>query len=94
MALPGSHRRDQACHVRSRFGYWLCLLERSSLVTLGQHFRHSSFREKLIEHLFIRELLKLSWLQGDCSLEVAKPEVDNRGYDIVVERDGVVRHIQ
>lgn len=58
------------------------------------HFRHSSFREKLIEHLFVGELLKLSWQSGDCSLEVAKPEVDNRGYDVIVERDGIVRHIQ
>lgn len=61
---------------------------------MDHHFRHSSFREKLIEHLFVGELLKLSWLSGDCSLEVAKPEVDNSGYDIIVERDGVVRHIQ
>lgn len=61
---------------------------------MEQHFRHSSFREKLIEHLFVGELLKRSWLSGECTLEVAKPEVDNRGYDVIVEREGVVRHIQ
>jgi hypothetical protein len=59
-----------------------------------RHFRHSSFREKLIEHPFIGELLKLSWKEGACTLEVAKPEVDNQGYDIIVEDKGIVRHIQ
>jgi hypothetical protein len=61
---------------------------------MDQHFRFSSFREKLIEHLFVGELVKLSWLRQECSLEVAKPEVDNRGYDLIVERSGIVRHIQ
>lgn len=61
---------------------------------MEQHYRYSTFREKLIEHLFIGELLRISWLRGDCSLEVAKPEVDSRGYDVIVERQGVVRHIQ
>ena len=59
-----------------------------------QHFENSSYREKLIEHLFVSELLKLSWLHHECSLEVAKPEVDNAGYDLIVEAHGVVRHIQ
>ena len=61
---------------------------------MEQHFTSSTFREKLIEHLFIGELLKISWLRGECSLEVAKPEVDNRGYDVIMERAGVVRHVQ
>jgi len=48
----------------------------------------------LVEHLFVAELLKISWQAGECSLEIAKPEVDNRGYDLIVERAGVVRHVQ
>jgi hypothetical protein len=59
-----------------------------------QHTENSSFREKLIEHLFIAELLKLSWLEQTCALEIAKPEVDNSGYDIIAESLAVVRHIQ
>ncbi|MGD8586877.1 MAG: hypothetical protein PVJ75_16120 [Chloroflexota bacterium] len=59
-----------------------------------QHYLNSSFREKLIEHLFVGELLKLSWKAGPCSLEIAKPEVDCQGYDIVAEENGVIRHIQ
>lgn len=57
------------------------------------HYKNSSFREKLIEHLFIGELLKIAWQNGD-SLEIAKPEVDNQGYDIIAEINGAIRHIQ
>lgn len=59
-----------------------------------EHSEHSSYREKLIEHLFVAELLKHSWIAGAYDLEVAKPEVDNSGYDIICESSGVVRHIQ
>ena len=62
--------------------------------TQKQHYLNSSFREKLIEHLFIGELLKLSWKAGPCSLEIAKPEVDYQGYDLVAEENGIIRHIQ
>ena len=61
---------------------------------MDQHFLQSSYREKLIEHLFVAELLKLSWLSHDCSLEIARPEVDNSGYDLIAEDSGIVRHIQ
>ena len=61
---------------------------------MSKHTEHSSFREKLVEHLFVGELLKLSWQSDKCDLEVAKPEVDNSGYDLIAEAHGVVRHIQ
>ena len=60
----------------------------------NNHSANSSYREKLIEHLFVAELLKLSWLHYDCALEVAKPEVDNAGYDLIVEMPNCIRHIQ
>ncbi len=69
-------------------------LEWHFLLMEEQHFKFSSYREKLIEHIFVSELLKLSWKCGDCSLEIAKPEVDNRGYDLIIERGRIVRHIQ
>lgn len=59
-----------------------------------KHFLHSSFREKLLEHLFVAELLKRSWQEHNCELEIAKPEVDSKGYDLIAENKGVVRHIQ
>jgi hypothetical protein len=61
---------------------------------MEQHFLHSSYRERLIEHLFVGELLKHSWLERGCRLEVAKPEVDNSGYDLIIEENSVVRHLQ
>ena len=61
---------------------------------MSQHTENSSYREKLIEHLFVGELLKRSWLHHACALEVAKPEVDNSGYDLIAEVQGCVRHIQ
>lgn len=63
-------------------------------MTSEHHYRFSTFREKLIEHLFLGELLRISWRRGECSLEIAKPEVDSRGYDVIIERDGAVRHLQ
>lgn len=59
-----------------------------------KHYLHSSFREKLLEHLFVAELLKRSWAEHSCDLEIAKPEVDSKGYDLIAEKVGVVRHIQ
>ncbi len=59
-----------------------------------KHYLHSSFREKLLEHLFVAELLKRNWAEHTCDLEIAKPEVDSKGYDLIVEKDGIVRHIQ
>ena len=50
---------------------------------MSEHSLHSSYREKLIEHLLIGELLKFSWLSKDSTLEIAKPEVDNSGSDII-----------
>lgn len=59
-----------------------------------EHSIHSSAREKLLEHLFVGELLKLFWLRNDELMEVCKPEVDNAGYDIILEAHGVIRHVQ
>ena len=61
---------------------------------MKEHSINSSFREKLIEHLFISELLKLSWINKEYSLEVSKPEVDNSGYDLIIESQNVIRHVQ
>ncbi|OWP72947.1 hypothetical protein [Pseudomonas sp. K2I15] len=61
---------------------------------MAEHSLHSSYREKLIEHLFIGELLKISWINKDFTLEISKPEVDRSGYDIIAEANGIIRHIQ
>lgn len=62
------------------------------------HFRESSFREKLVEHMFIAELLKHSWNIARNSnaplIEISRAEVDRCGYDLIAEYGGVIRHIQ
>lgn len=61
---------------------------------MKEHSINSSYRERLIEHLFIGELLKHSWRSRDFSLEISKPEVDNAGYDLIAEANGFIRHVQ
>jgi len=58
------------------------------------HNNDSSTREKVIEHLFLGELLRCLWTQGRRDIEVLRSEVDKGGYDLVVECGGVMRHIQ
>jgi hypothetical protein len=86
----GGHRQTPPISVREESVHFSGMRAKS----MDQHFLNSSFREKLIEHLLIGELLKISWNKGSCSLEVAKPEVDNQNYDIIAEENGVIRHIQ
>lgn len=62
-------------------------------MSIVNHSENSTFREKLIEHLFIGELLKHAWKSGN-AIEVSKPEVDNSGYDIVLESNQFLRHVQ
>lgn len=57
------------------------------------HSLRSSYREKLLEHLLIGEILRHLWEQRRYA-EVLKPEVDDGGYDIVIDCDSVMRHIQ
>lgn len=58
------------------------------------HSRHSSYREKLLEHLFIGEILRHLWSRGVMDAEFLRPEVDNGGYDLVVACNQVIRHVQ
>lgn len=54
----------------------------------------SSYREMLLEHLFAGEVMRHVWLSGIKRLEILKPQVDDGGYDLVLEANAVVRHIQ
>lgn len=58
------------------------------------HSLLSSYREMLLEHLFAGEVMRHVWLSGIKRLEVLKPQVDDGGYDLVLEGNAVVRHIQ
>ncbi|MCM2250061.1 MAG: hypothetical protein NDI58_05790, partial [Geothrix sp.] len=54
----------------------------------------SVFREHLLEHLVLGELLKHSWFNDNAALEISRPAVDRAGYDAVLESNGFTRHIQ
>lgn len=54
----------------------------------------SSFREKLLEHVFVSELLQEAWLGRGRTLEVLRSEVDASGYDLVLECGGIIRYVQ
>jgi hypothetical protein len=48
----------------------------------------------LLEHLLIGELLKHSWLHHGAELEVSQPVIDRSGHDVVLEANGITRHVQ
>jgi hypothetical protein len=58
------------------------------------HSRRSSHREALLEHLFAGEVMKHLWLLGTWRLEILKPQVDDGGYDLVLEANAIIRHVQ
>ncbi len=55
---------------------------------------HSVLREKVIEHTFLAELSRSLLLDLGLPFEVLRSEFDAFGYDIVIEANQVMRHIQ
>ena len=48
----------------------------------------------LLEHLFAGAIMRHLWLKGFTQLEMLKSQVDDSGYDLILEANSVVRHIQ
>lgn len=61
---------------------------------MSLHINESVYRERLLEHLLIGELLKHSWLHHGAELEVSQPSIDRSGHDVVLEANGITRHVQ
>ena len=59
-----------------------------------RQFRSSSHREKVVEHVFLGELLRHLWVAQIAGVQVLKPEVDASGYDLVLSLGKVIRHVQ
>lgn len=55
---------------------------------------YSTFYEQLVEHIFLAELLQEAWLRHGKMIEVLRAEIDASGYDLVLECNGVLRHVQ
>lgn len=64
------------------------------MTVAATHFLRSTYREALLEHLLVGELMRAMWLNGGPPLEVAKPQVDAAGYDLILQVGGVMRHVQ
>ncbi len=60
----------------------------------SEHSLHSSQREALLEHLFSGSVMRCLWLKGIRQVELLKPQVDDGGYDLVLEVNAVIRHVQ
>ena len=63
-------------------------------MTDPSHSLESSLREKVLEHLFVGDLLRCLWCRGSRDIEVLQTEVDRGGYDLVLESNGFLRHVQ
>lgn len=66
----------------------------SERIDATAHYRHSSLRERIVEHVFVDDALRELWRLGVMDAEVLRSEFDAHGYDLVMSYRSVVRHIQ
>jgi hypothetical protein len=59
-----------------------------------RHSTHSSLRERIVEHGFVGDALRALWRHEIINVEVLRSEFDAHGYDLVMTRGHIVRHIQ
>lgn len=57
-------------------------------------FLKSTFIERMVEHVFISEVLQEVWYSHRMTIEVLRSEVDSSGYDLVFECNNVLQHVQ
>jgi hypothetical protein len=60
----------------------------------ASHYRHANLRERIVEHVFVGEALRELWQLDVTDVEVLRSEFDAHGYDLVMCRGAIVRHIQ
>ncbi|HEX3673682.1 MAG TPA: hypothetical protein VHU87_05365 [Rhizomicrobium sp.] len=63
-------------------------------MTESVHYQKSSLREKIVEHVFIGEALRMLWRKKIFDAEILRSEFDAFGYDLVLERGDTTRHVQ
>jgi hypothetical protein len=61
---------------------------------LTAHYHYSTLRERIVEHVFVGDALRELWRRGVVDVEVLRSEFDAHGYDLVMARGNIVRHIQ
>jgi hypothetical protein len=60
----------------------------------AKHSENSTLRERIVEHLFIGDVLQYFWQRNELDVEVLRSEFDSGGYDLVISKASVTRHIQ
>lgn len=58
------------------------------------NYTHSTLRERIVEHVFVGDALRALWQRGVRDVEVLRSEFDAHGYDLVMARGSIIRHIQ
>src|SRR6266436_7991182 len=94
-AVKGSALAATVCWMKSRMDqYSLTPLANPAKIEASPHSSDSSLREQALGHLFLGQLLAFMWRNGARDIEVLKSEVDRGGYDVVLEANGIIRHVQ
>src|SRR5258705_4833074 len=89
-ALAASHSSDQTTMAQPAENTQPIVAR----IEASAHSSDSSLREQALGHLFLGQLLTFMWRNGARDIEVLKSEVDRGGYDVVLEANGVIRHVQ
>ncbi|MBL8649387.1 MAG: hypothetical protein JNL35_03170 [Sphingopyxis sp.] len=55
---------------------------------------YSTTRENILEHRFLADVASRLWQRGEFAFAISHSEVDNSGYDVILEACGVTRHVQ
>lgn len=55
---------------------------------------YSATRERILQHRFLADVCGELWRLGEFDFAVSHSEVDNSGYDVILEARGILRHIQ
>ncbi len=60
----------------------------------SRHSVHATLRERIVEHVFVGDILRRLWQLGIMDVEILRSEFDAGGYDLVLSYRKVVRHVQ
>jgi hypothetical protein len=58
------------------------------------HSTRSSGREKVLEHIFLGDLLRALWRMGMHDVQVLRPEIDRNGYEFMLGHERIRRSVQ
>ena len=62
--------------------------------SIDKNIRHSTLRERIVEHIFVGDALRILWNKDITNVEVFRSEFDAHGYDLAIAQRDIVRHMQ